>query len=157
MMYPRLKLLQRLLSDDGAIFISIDATELASLKMICDEIFGLRNFVDFISWFKKASPSNDAHYFSNDIEYIIVYAKDKRIWSPRRLPLTDKQLQYYKNPDNDPRGPWNSATYTCNKTRVQRPSLYYPIINPNTQEEVWPSETAVWAYSKEQCEEHILY
>lgn len=154
-MYPRLKLLQRLLSDDGAIFISIEATELASLKMICDEIFGLRNFVDFISWFKKASPSNDAHYFSNDIEYIIVYAKDKRIWSPRRLPLTDKQLQYYKNPDNDPRGPWNSATYTCNKTRVQRPSLYYPIINPNTQEEVWPSETAVWAYSKEQCEEHI--
>lgn len=157
MMYPRLKLLQKLLAVDGAIFISIDATELASLKMVCDEIFGQRNFVDYISWFKKASPSNDAHYFSNDIEYIVVYARNKEIWKPRRLPLTDKQLQYYRNPDNDPRGPWNSATYTCNKTKDQRPSLYYPITNPNTQEEVWPSETAVWAYSKEQCEEHIKH
>ncbi len=154
MMYPRIKLLNRLLSHDGAIFISIDATELASLKMICDEIFGSRNFVDFISWFKKASPSNDAHYFSNDIEYIMVYAKNKEIWQPHRLPLTEKQLQYYKNPDNDPRGPWNSATYTCNKSKEQRPSLYYPIQNPNTHELVWPSETAVWAYSKEQYEEH---
>ena len=71
------------------------------------------------------------------------------------MPLTEKQLKNYQNPDNDSRGCWNSATYTCNKSKEARPSLYYPILNPNTGEEVWPKETAVWAYSKEQCEEHI--
>ena len=155
MMYPRLKLLQKLLAEDGAIFISIDSTELSSLHLLCNEIFGNVNFVDYISWFKKASPSNDAKYFSNDIEYILVFAKNKAIWRPSRLPLTEKQLRNYQNPDNDPRGCWNSATYTCNKSKEERPSLYYPILNPNTGQEVWPKETAVWAYSKEQYEEHI--
>lgn len=155
MMYPRLKLLQKLLSEDGAIFISIDDNEQANLKLLCDEIFGNLNFVGEISWFKKSSPSNDAQFFSNDIEYIFVYAKNKQIWKPNRLPLTEKQLKNYQNPDNDPRGPWNSATYTCNKTKEQRPNLYYPITNPNTGDEVYPKETAVWAYSKEQCKEHI--
>ncbi len=90
MMYPRLRLLQRLLSDDGAIFISIDTTELSNLMQIANEIFGEINFVDCISWLKKASPSNDAKYFSNDIEYIIVYAKNKVEWHINRLPLTEK-------------------------------------------------------------------
>ena len=111
--------------------------------------------VSFICEVKKASPSNDAQYFSNDIEFILVYARDKSVWRPHRLPLNEKQMKYYTNPDNDSRGPWNSATYTCNKSKEQRPSLYYPIPNPYTGEEVWPKETAVWAYSKEQCEEHI--
>lgn len=155
MMYPRLKLLHKLLSDDGVIFISIDSSELSNLTLICYEIFGASNFVDYISWFKKASPSNDAKYFSNDIEYIIVFAKNKAVWRPQRLELNEKQLKNYQNPDNDTRGPWNSATYTCNKTKEQRPSLYYPIVNPNTGEEIWPKETAVWAYSKEQCAEHM--
>ena len=155
MMYPRLVLLQKLLSENGAIFISIDDNELANLRLLCDEIFGLKNFVGYISWFKKSSPSNDARYFSNDVEYLVVYAKDKNIWVPNRLPLTDKQLKNYINPDNDSRGAWNSATYTCNKTREERPNLYYPILNPNTGEYVYPKETAVWAYSKEQCEEHV--
>lgn len=155
MMYPRLRLLQRLLSDDGAIFISIDTTELSNLMQIANEIFGEINFVDCISWLKKASPSNDAKYFSNDIEYIIVYAKNKVEWHINRLPLTEKQLKNYKNPDNDPRGAWNSATYTCNKSKDERPSLYYPILNPNTGKEVYPKETAVWAYSKEQYKKHV--
>lgn len=77
MMYPRLRLLQRLLAEDGAIFISIDNSGNANLKLMCDEIFGCTNYVDTISWFKKASPSNDAKYFSNDIEYILIYAKKK--------------------------------------------------------------------------------
>lgn len=155
MMYPRLRLLQKLLSDNGVLFISIDNVEISNLKLLCDEIFGVNNFIDIISWFKKASPSNDAQYFSNDIEYILIYAKDKKQWKPKRLPLTDEQLKNYRNPDNDPRGPWNSATYTCNKSKEARPSLFYPIINPYTGQEVWPKETAVWAYSKEQCEDHI--
>ena len=154
-MHERLLLVKQLLSKNGSIFISIDSNEQAQLKLLCDEIFGEENFVDMISWFKKASPSNDAQYFSNDIEYILVYARDKSVWRPHRLPLNEKQIKYYTNPDNDSRGPWNSATYTCNKSKEQRPSLYYPITNPYTGEEVWPKETAVWAYSKEQCEEHI--
>ena len=152
MMYPRLKLLHRLLADDGVIFISIDSSEFSLLKMICDEIFGLYNFVDMISWFKKASPSNDAQFFSNDTEYIFVYAKDKTRWRPNRLPLNERQMKYYQNPDNDPRGAWNSATYTCNKSKTERPNLYYPIKNPFTGELVYPKETAVWKYSKEQTE-----
>ena len=154
-MHERLLLVKQLLSKNGSIFISIDSNEQAQLKLLCDEIFGEENFVDMISWFTKASPSNDAQYFSNDIEYILVYARDKSVWRPHRLPLNEKQMKYYTNPDNDSRGPWNSATYTCNKSKEQRPSLYYPITNPYTGEEVWPKETAVWAYSKEQCEEHI--
>ena len=104
MMFPRLRLAANLLRDDGVIFISIDGNEVFNLKKICDEVFGEENFIDMISWFKKASPSNDAQYFSNDTEYIVVYAKSKETWRPNRLPLTDKQMKYYQNPDNDPRG-----------------------------------------------------
>lgn len=155
MMYPRLRLAANLLRDDGVIFISIDDNEVDNLKKLCGEVFGEENFIGILSWFKKASPSNDAQYFSNDIEYILVYAKEKITWRPNRLALNERQMNYYQNPDNDPRGPWNSATYTCNKSKEQRPNLYYPIMNPNTGKEVWPKETAVWAYSKDQCEEHI--
>ncbi|HML67452.1 MAG TPA: site-specific DNA-methyltransferase [Clostridia bacterium] len=155
MMYPRLALLQKLLDECGVIFISIDSNELFSLKMICDEIFGSSNFVDVISWFKKASPSNDAQYFSNDVEYIIVYAKQKQNWKPKRLPLSQSQLKYYSNPDRDPRGDWNSATYTCNKSKSERPSLYYAITNPNTGHEIYPKETAVWKYSQDQTKLHV--
>ena len=154
MIYPRLKTAKALLSQDGVIFISIDSHELARMLQVCDSVFGEQNFVDSITWFKKASPSNDAQFFSNDCEYVLVYAKDKTIWRPHRLPLTEKQLQYYQNPDKDPRGPWNSATYTCNKSRSQRPNLYYPIKNPYTGMMVYPKETAVWAYSQEQYKEH---
>lgn len=155
MMYPRLQLLQQLLSVNGAIYVSIDDNEESYLRLICDEIFGKRNFIGIISWFKKSSPSNDAQFFSNDVEYIFVYAKDKTIWRPNRLQLTEKQLQYYQNPDNDPRGPWNSATYTCNKSKDERPNLYYPITNPNTLEEIYPKPSAVWKYSKEVTEQYI--
>lgn len=155
MMYPRLRLAANLLRDDGVIFISIDDNEVHNLRKLCDEVFGEENFIGMISWFKKASPSNDAQYFSNDIEYLVVYAKVKLEWRPNRLPLTAKQMKYYQNPDNDPRGVWNSATYTCNKSKEERPNLYYLITNPFTGEEVYPKESAVWAYSQQQCKEHI--
>jgi adenine-specific DNA-methyltransferase len=84
-----------------------------------------------------------------------VYVRSGANWSPNRLPLNDKQQAFYKNPDKDPRGDWNSATYTCNKSKAERPNLYYPIKNPNSGEEIYPSDTAVWAYSKETSEQHI--
>src|SRR5690606_4875108 len=120
----------------------------------CDEIFGEENFVTSITWQKKVSPSNDAKWFSSDHDQILLYSRNKEIWRPIRLAMNERQKSYYTNPDNDPRGPWNSSTYTCNKSKTERPNLYYPIVNPNTGEEVWPSETAVWAYSRELNAEH---
>lgn len=146
MMYPRLALLREFLSEDGAIFISIDDNELAKLRLCMDEIWGGANFVATLSWFKRVSPANDAKHFSSDHEYVVVYAKRASTWSPGLLKRTVSQLENYKNPDNDPRGEWNSATYTCNKSADERPNLYHGITNPNTGETVWPKRTAVWKF-----------
>jgi len=154
MMYPRLKLAKQLLARDGVIFMTIDDNEVANLRGICDEIFGEENFVTSVVWQKKVSPSNDATWFSSDHDHILIYAKNKFEWRPFRLPMNERQKGYYTNPDNDPRGNWNSATYTCNKNSKERPNLFYPLINPNTGEEVWPKKTAVWAYSKEMSLKH---
>ena len=155
MMYSRLILARNLLKDNGVIFISIDDNEQENLKKLCDEVFGATNFVAQIPYVKRVSPANDAKWYSGDHEYIVVYGKNKLLWHPQKTERTEEHNQYYKNPDNDPRGPWNSAAYTCNKSRSQRPHLYYPIINPNTGEEIYPSENAVWAYSKETHEENV--
>ena len=155
MMYPRLFLAKNLLKQDGAIFISIDDNEVHNLRLLMNEIFGEENFVAELVWKKRVSPANDSQWFSSDHEYIIVYAKSKENWFPVRLERTAKQNSYYKNPDNDPRGDWNSAAYTCNKSKDERPNLYYPLVNPTTGEKIWPKETAVWAYSEETHREHV--
>lgn len=155
MIYPRLKIAKNLLTDDGVIFISIDDNEQDNIKKICGEIFGQNSFVAQIPYVKRVSPANDSKWYSGDHEYILIYAKDKELWHPQKTERTEEHNQYYKNPDDDPRGPWNSAAYTCNKSKSQRPNLYYPIINPNTGEEIWPNENAVWAYSKETHEQNV--
>lgn len=154
MIYPRLKLAKDLLTDDGVIFISIDNNEAANIKKICDEIFGHSNFIEQIPWIKRVSPANDSQWYSGDHEFILIYAKYKNNWFPNRTQRTAEHDKYYKNTDNDPRGPWNSAAYTCNKSRSERPNLYYAIVNPNTGEEIYPNENAVWAYSKQTHEKN---
>jgi adenine-specific DNA-methyltransferase len=155
MMYPRLKLLHRLLSEDGAIFISIDDNEIATLRLLIDEIFGRSSFIANICWQKKQSPQNDATYFSDMHDFILVYAKSQKRyrtdplgWQMNRLPRSDKQTTRFKNPDNDKRGPWISADLTSNKTKYERPNLYFPIFDPTSGKEYWPSESRVWAYEK---------
>ncbi|MBQ9348086.1 MAG: site-specific DNA-methyltransferase [Oscillibacter sp.] len=106
MMYPRLKLLQRLLANDGVIFISIDDVELPNLRLLMDEVFGASNFVTNIIWHKNYAPKSSAMYFSEDHDYILVYACNKSVWRPNLLSRTDAQNKVYKNPDNDPRGLW---------------------------------------------------
>ena len=106
MMYPRLKLLQKLLADDGAIFISIDDTEISNLRLLMDEVFGANNFVTTVIWHKNYAPKSSAKFFSEDHDYITVYAKNKMAWIPNLLPRTKEQDKIYKNPDNDPRGLW---------------------------------------------------
>jgi adenine-specific DNA-methyltransferase len=106
MMYPRLKLARNLLRDDGVIFISIDDSEFASLRNICNEIFGEENFVATIVWHKMDSPKNSAKHFSIDHDYILIYARYKESWVPNLLPRSKEMIERYKNPDNDPRGRW---------------------------------------------------
>ena len=106
MMYPRLKLLQKLLADDGVIFISIDDTEISNLRLLMDEVFGVNNFVTTVIWHKNYAPKSSAKFFSEDHDYITVYAKNKMAWIPNLLPRTEEQDKIYKNPDNDPRGLW---------------------------------------------------
>ncbi|MBF0213796.1 MAG: site-specific DNA-methyltransferase [Magnetococcales bacterium] len=108
MMYPRLRLARNLLRDDGVLFISIDDNEVQNLRAVCDEIFGPENFVAAVIWQKVYAPKSSARHFSEDHDYIIVYAKNAEIWSPGLLPRTDAQNDDYKNPDNDPRGPWKA-------------------------------------------------
>jgi adenine-specific DNA-methyltransferase len=152
MVYSRLKLARNLLSDDGVIFISIDDGEVHNLRKVTDEIFGEENFVGNIVWQKKYSPQNDAKYLSDMHDHILLYARNKESWFPIPLPRTAKQNLAYKNPDNDPRGPWKATDSTCNKSRYERPNLYYPMINKKGQE-VWSLETRVWRYSRDVHEE----
>ncbi len=114
MMYPRLRLLQKLLSDDGTIFISIDDNEFAHLRLICDEIFGSQNFITTFIWEKRVNREN-RKVVSSRHDYLLCYAK--HIISDRRplkqLPMTGEALDRYQNPDNDPRGPWKSDPTTA--------------------------------------------
>jgi adenine-specific DNA-methyltransferase len=155
LMRDRLGLLKRLLASNGSLWITVDNNEAHYLKVLMDEIFGRSNFISDISWFKRVSPANDALYFSSDHDHILVYASDSTSWRPNRLDRTAVQENYYSNPDNDPRGPWNSSAYTCAKSSDERPNLYYPITNPHTGEDIWPKKSRVWAYGKEQHEKNV--
>ncbi|HEX4045637.1 MAG TPA: site-specific DNA-methyltransferase [Gammaproteobacteria bacterium] len=149
LMRDRLEIIRQLLTDDGSLWITIDDNEAHYLKVLCDEVFGRNNFVTSVIWAKRVSPANDAKYFSSDHDYVLVYAKNKATWKPNKLPRTSSQNTYYKNPDHDPRGVWNSVTYTGNKNRDERPNLYYGILNPNTREMVYPPENLTWRYGQD--------
>ncbi len=149
LMYPRLKLLREFLCATGTIWISIDDDECHYLKVICDEIFGRNNFVASVIWEKKFSPQNDAKLMSDNHDFILCYAKNKECVDIKKLSRSEKPGKGYKNPDNDPRGVWASVDYTCNKSKDERPNLYYGISNPNTGKTIFPLKTAVWRYSKE--------
>ena len=106
MMYPRLRLARNLLREDGTIFVSIDDNEHHGLRTVMDDIFGSENFIATVIWHKMDSPKNSAIHFSEDHDYILVFARDSESWRPNTLPRTEKMLARYKNPDNDPRGMW---------------------------------------------------
>jgi adenine-specific DNA-methyltransferase len=154
MMYPRLFLARNLLTDDGVMFISIDDHEVHTLRRICDEIFGEENFVCTFIWEKRYSPPPDTKEVGYVHENILLYRKSSE-YKMGLLPLTDEQQARYKNPDNDPRGPWKPMDYTCRYTKKERPNLYYRITNPNTRKSVLPKETRVWAFSKEVNEKNV--
>jgi adenine-specific DNA-methyltransferase len=155
LMRDRLEILRNLLSEDGSLWITIDDNEAHYLKVMCDEIFGRVNFVANVIWQKKYAPANDALWLSDSHDHILVFSKNKSIWRPNKLARTSKQNQLYSNPDNDPRGAWMSDNYTCAKSANERPNLYYAIQNPNTNEEIWPKQTRVWAFDQLTHQQHI--
>lgn len=147
MMYPRLQLLKELLREDGAIFISIDDNEVHHLRMMMDEVFGETNFVATVCWQKKYAVSNDDDGISAMHDFVVVYSRTPA-FSRKLLPRTAKQNKAYKNPDDDPRGPYRAENFTCNKTKDERPKLYYGIKNPGTGKLVWPDPKNVWRFSE---------
>ena len=109
MMMPRLKLLRELLSDDGAIFVSIDDNEVHHLRCLMDEVFGEENFVASVIWEKVYAPKSSAKYFSENHDFVVAYAKRKESFKRNLLPRTKEADARYQNPDDDPRGPWKPS------------------------------------------------
>lgn len=128
MMWPRLELLRDLLAEDGTIWVSIDDNEGHYLKVIMDEVFGRSNFIDTVIWRKNYSPKSSARHFSSDHDYILVFARHADAFKPNLMPRTEKQDKAYKNPDNDPRGPWKTSDlsarnfYSLGKYAIRTPS-----------------------------------
>ena len=128
MMLPRLKLLRELLRDDGAIFVSIDDNEVHRLRCLMDEVFGEDNFVATTIWQKVFSPKNTAKYFSEDHDFILVYARSIEKWTPNLLARREQAIKLYKNPDRDPRGKWSSSDLTARNYYSQGT---YEVISPS--------------------------
>ena len=147
MMYPRLKLLQRLLADDGAIFISIDKNEQANLKLICDEVFGEGNFKADISWQRNYSTRNDSKGIVNEVEHILLYRKNTN-WRPKKLPRTAEMDAKYKNPDNDFMA-WTSDNPFAPGARTHQ-GMVYAIQHPFTGELIYPTNGSCWRYQQDE-------
>ena len=129
-MDKRLRIAKRLLSDRGVIFISIDDNEQANLKLLCDEVFGEEKFVSNFIWKSRQNKDNrNITGVSNDHEYLVCYTKIQGI---RALKGSERKTDQYKNPDNDPRGPWTSANMAGILDAEQRPNCHYDLIDPNT-------------------------
>ncbi len=149
MIYPRLKVARDLLTDDGVIFISIDDNEYETLTMLCNEIFGEKCFVTDIAWRSADSSNNDAKQFSADFNHTLVYSKSP-FWQPYKLERGEKNNEHYKNPDNDPRGPWFSGNVSSPHPRA---NLTFDIISPNGTI-IHPPKNG-WRWSKEKIDEFI--
>lgn len=108
-MYQRLRLAKDLLAEDGVIFVSIDDNELFNLGLLMNKVFGESNFIANVIWQKVFSPKNTAVHFSDDHEYVLVFAANRDVWRPNPLPRSAAQDKAYKNPDKDSRGPWTSG------------------------------------------------
>ena len=152
LMRERLKLLYSLLDNSGTLWISIDDDEQAYLKVLCDEIFGRVNFVTCVLWQKIHSIKNDAKYLSVNHDYILIYAKDKEKIQFNLLPRTEEMNARYTNPDNDPRGTWQSGDLVANEERVNG---HYAVRSPITGKIFDVPQGKHWVYSQENLEAMI--
>lgn len=146
MIYSRLALARNLLTEDGVIIISIDDNEIRNMRMICDELFGESNFISTIVWQKIHSIKNDAKYFSENHEYALVYSKNLNLVNLKLLPRTEEMNSRYKNPDNDPRGPWQSGDLVASG---ERSNGHFLVTSPITGKKFDVPIGKHWVYSKE--------
>lgn len=151
MMYPRLKLLRRLLADDGAIFISIDDVEVAALRLVLDEVFGGTNFIANIVWQKRYVANVTAKFLSDMHDHVLVYAKKANNFSVAKIPRTEDQEADYKNPDNDPRGPWRAQDLSASKPYS---AGQFPITGPNGST-FNPPPRRYWRMNRQQYDEWL--
>ena len=152
MMYPRLKLLQKLLANDGIIFISIDDTECSNLILICNEIFGASNFVANVSWQRTYSPRNDSKGIVSEVEHLVVFSKNPG-WQPNKLPRTEAMDSRYKNPDNDV-APWKSSDAFAPGAATHQ-GMVYAIQHPFTGKMLYPSNGRCWRYQQSSMLEYM--
>ena len=148
MMYPRLELLREFLSNDGAIFISIDDTEQAYLKIICDEIFGRNNFVANFYWRKRTAKSDVPHGISQDCENILCYANEKFLGR-----LKGKERKYYETKDF-PNRAWRYHDLTTQRTAEERPNSFFTIVNPKNGKKYPANPNSTWRVTKETFQEY---
>lgn len=151
-MHQRLRIARMLLSDNGAIFISIDDNEEAALKLLCDSVFGENCFVANISWQRTYSIRNDSKGIPLEVEHILVYSK-KEFWQPNKLPRTEKMDASYSNPDGD-RCAWMSGSPIASDAKTHQ-GMVYAIQHPLTGKLLYPNNTAHWRYSQEQMLEYM--
>lgn len=162
MMYPRLELLQRLLADDGSIWVTLDDNEAHYLKVVMDEVFGRRNFIIDLSWQKRDGPPNDRK-IGLIHDHVLIWAKrrdgvskktvaEERFNLMERTEKADAQYRVFPEPDGlDPRGAFRKIDTTANgKGGRMVESLVYPIINPYTKQEVLPRAGTCWRHNKEE-------
>ncbi|OZI71372.1 site-specific DNA-methyltransferase [Bordetella genomosp. 12] len=152
MMYPRLVLLRELLAEDGSIWVTIDDNEAHYLKVLMDEVFGRKNFIANVAWQKKYAVKSDSEFLSESHDHVLLYGKSRGSTRIYRLPRTAAQDARYKNPDNDPRGPWTSGPLQRNEARDY---AIYPIISPATGKAHMPPKGTSWRFTKEKMEELI--
>lgn len=150
MMRDRLSQVRELLSPDGSVWVHLDDSEMAYCRVLLDELFGRANFVATIVWQRRDGRPNDA-IIGQMHDYVVVFAKDIQRFAKvrNRLLRNEEQEAAYRNPDNDPRGPWRNDNYTSNKSKQERPNSWFPIIRPADGAEIWPKPHAVWRYSPE--------
>lgn len=151
MMYSRLMVARTLLTEDGVIFISIDEHEEENLKKISNEIFGCSNFVGTIIWERAFAPKNDAKYLSDSHDYVLVFAKTIDKFQIGLLPRSEEANARYKNPDNDPRGPWTADNMTV---KTYSANYDYEIVTPNGSV-MSPPNGRCWFTSKERMDKLI--
>lgn len=153
MMFSRLIVSRSLLSDNGAIFISIDDREADNLIKICDEVFGESCFVANVSWQKTYSPRNDSKGIPAEKESIIIYGKNPG-WTPGKLPRTAEMNKMYGNPDNDPKGDWRNDNAFASDAKTHQ-GMVYAIQHPFTGEYIYPYNNGHWRYSQEEMLENM--
>jgi adenine-specific DNA-methyltransferase len=150
LMRDRLECLRRLLSEEGSIWVSIDDNEMPYLRVLMDEVFGRMNFVATVIWEKVYSPKSSARFLSENHDYVVCYARDTARWKRNLLPRSEKQDKAYKNPDNDPRGPWKPGDLSArNYYSVGR----YPITCPSGRVISGPPQGMYWRVSIERLHE----